>query len=95
MDVVRPGHTVNRWIPEAALEFLWYNADRVLRPGDLLWVDHFWCRRTDLEAIYVAMLRRLAYKTIKWAVADKTIAAAGNTAKDEVYLTALLQKPFT
>jgi hypothetical protein len=37
------------------------------------------------------MLRRLGYKTIKWAVADKT----GSGAKDElVYLTALLQKPF-
>jgi hypothetical protein len=91
MDVVRTGHAVNRWIPEAALEFLWYDADRVLRPGGLLWVDHLWCRKGDLDGVYAAMLRRLGYKTIKWAVADKT----GNGAKDElVYLTALLQKPF-
>ncbi|XP_062205942.1 probable methyltransferase At1g29790 [Phragmites australis] len=88
MDVVRAGHAVNRWIPEAALEFLWYDADRVLRPGGLLWVDHFWCRRADLEGVYAAMLRRLGYKTIKWAVGDRTVG------KDEVYLTALLQKPF-
>uniref|UniRef100_A0A0A9U619 Uncharacterized protein n=1 Tax=Arundo donax TaxID=35708 RepID=A0A0A9U619_ARUDO len=92
MDVVRAGHAVNRWIPEAALEFLWYDADRVLRPGGLLWVDHFWCRRSHLEGVYAAMLRRLGYKTIKWAVGDKT---GGNSGKDEVYLTALLQKPFT
>uniref|UniRef100_A0ACD5THL2 Uncharacterized protein n=1 Tax=Avena sativa TaxID=4498 RepID=A0ACD5THL2_AVESA len=91
MDVVRTGHAVNRWIPEAALEFLWYDADRVLRPGGLLWVDHLWCRKGDLDGVYAAMLRRLGYKTIKWAVADKT----GSGAKDElVYLTALLQKPF-
>ncbi|XP_051198899.1 probable methyltransferase At1g29790 [Lolium perenne] len=91
MDVVRTGHAVNRWIPEAALEFLWYDSDRVLRPGGLLWVDHLWCRKGDLEGVYAAMLRRLGYKTIKWAVADKT----GSGAKDElVYLTALLQKPF-
>ncbi|KAK3157261.1 hypothetical protein QOZ80_2AG0118460 [Eleusine coracana subsp. coracana] len=95
MDVVRAGHAVNRWIPEAALEFLWYDADRALRPGGLLWVDHFWCRRADLEGVYAAMLRRLGYKTIKWAVGDKTVAAGGNRAKDEVYLTALLQKPFS
>lgn len=96
MDVVRAGHAVNRWIPEAALEFLWYDADRVLRPGGLLWVDHFWCRRNDLEGVYASMLRRLGYKTIKWAVGDKSVAAAGgNSAKDEVYLTALLQKPFS
>jgi hypothetical protein len=95
MDVVRAGHAVNRWIPEAALEFLWYDADRVLRPGGLLWVDHFWCRRSDLEGVYAAMLRRLGYKTIKWAVADKSVAGGGNSGKDEVYLTALLQKPFS
>ncbi|KAG8092683.1 hypothetical protein GUJ93_ZPchr0012g21401 [Zizania palustris] len=96
MDVVRAGHAVNRWIPEAALEFLWYDADRVLRPGGLLWVDHFWCRRADLSAVYAPMLRRLGYKTVKWAVADKTSTAAAAAAggkHDEVYLTALLQKP--
>ncbi|EMS53307.1 hypothetical protein TRIUR3_32847 [Triticum urartu] len=76
---------------QPALEFLWYDADRVLRPGGLLWVDHLWCRKGDLDGVYAAMLRRLGYKTIKWAVADKT----GIGAKDElVYLTALLQKPF-
>lgn len=97
MDVVRAGHAVNRWIPVAALEFLWYDADRALRPGGLLWVDHFWCRRSDLEGVYAAMLRRLGYKTIKWAVADKSVAGGGggNSGKDEVYLTALLQKPFS
>ena len=95
MDLVRAGHAVNRWIPEVALEFLWYDADRVLRPGGLLWVDHFCCRRSDLEGVYAAMLRRLGYKTIKWAVADKNVAGGGNSGKDEVYLTALLQKPFS
>lgn len=95
MDVVRAGHAVNRWIPEVALEFLWYDADRVLRPGGLLWVDHFWCRRSDLEGVYAAMLRRLGYKTIKWVAADKSVAIGGNSSKDEVYLTALLQKSFS
>ncbi|CAN6299997.1 unnamed protein product [Urochloa humidicola] len=95
MDLVRAGNAVNRWIPAAALEFLWYDADRALRPGGLLWVDHFWCRRSDLEGVYAAMLRRLGYKTIKWAVGDKTVAGGGNRGKDEVYLTALLQKPFS
>uniref|UniRef100_A0A0E0JAS8 Methyltransferase type 11 domain-containing protein n=1 Tax=Oryza nivara TaxID=4536 RepID=A0A0E0JAS8_ORYNI len=96
MDLVRAGHAVNRWIPEAALEFLWYDADRVLRPRGLLWVDHFWCRRPDLAAVYQPMLRRLGYKTLKWAVADKTTptpTAPPGAKHDHVYLTALLQKP--
>ncbi|CAD6205403.1 unnamed protein product [Miscanthus lutarioriparius] len=71
---------------EAALEFLWYDTDRVLRPGGLLWVDHFWCRRSNLEGVYAAMLRRLGYKTIKWVAADKSIAGGGNSGKDEDYI---------
>ncbi|XP_008790999.2 uncharacterized protein LOC103708022 [Phoenix dactylifera] len=91
LDLVRSGHAVNRWIPAPALEFLLYDADRVLRAGGLLWVDHFFCKGADLDAVYAPMIRRLGYKIIKWAVGDKT--RAGGLPYDEVYLTALLQKP--
>uniref|UniRef100_A0A6V7QZ28 Methyltransferase type 11 domain-containing protein n=1 Tax=Ananas comosus var. bracteatus TaxID=296719 RepID=A0A6V7QZ28_ANACO len=49
LDLVRTGHAVNRWIPAPVLEFLLYDADRVLRPGAFLWIDHFSCRRIDLH----------------------------------------------
>ncbi|WOL05583.1 hypothetical protein Cni_G14312 [Canna indica] len=91
LDLVRTGHAVNRWIPAPVLEFLLYDADRVLRPGGLLWVDHFFCRAGDLDALYVPMIARLGYRRIKWAVANKT--DAGGLKNGEVYLTALLQKP--
>ncbi|KAF3335959.1 hypothetical protein FCM35_KLT20466 [Carex littledalei] len=41
LDLVRTGHAVNRWIPVPVLEFMVYDVDRVLRPGGLLWIDHF------------------------------------------------------
>ncbi|OAY66591.1 hypothetical protein ACMD2_11771 [Ananas comosus] len=92
LDLVRTGHAVNRWIPAPVLEFLLYDADRVLRPGAFLWIDHFSCRRIDLHPLYAPILARLGYRTIKWAVADKTDPAGLKNA--DVYLTALLQKPF-
>ncbi|KAG6477910.1 probable methyltransferase At1g29790 [Zingiber officinale] len=91
LDLVRTGHAVNRWIPVPALEFLLYDADRVLRAGGLLWVDHFFCRAGDLEAVYAPIIARFGYRRIKWAVANKT--DGGGLKNGEVYLTALLQKP--
>lgn len=91
VDLVRTGHAVNRWIPAAAMEFLMFDVDRVLRGGGLFWVDHFFCRGPDLEGFYGPMIGRLGYKRIKWAVGNKT--DAGGLKYGEVYLTALLQKP--
>ncbi|KAJ4778034.1 S-adenosyl-L-methionine-dependent methyltransferases superfamily protein [Rhynchospora pubera] len=92
LDLVRTGHAVNRWIPIPVLEFLVYDVDRVLRPGGLLWIDHFFCKGVDLDPVYRPLVSRLGYRTIKWAVGDKT--DAGGVKNREVYLTALLQKPF-
>ncbi|KAJ0970868.1 hypothetical protein J5N97_018827 [Dioscorea zingiberensis] len=91
LDLVRAGRAVNRWIPTPSLEFLLFDADRVLRAGGLLWMDHFFCRAGDLTGIYSPMIGRLGYKRIKWAVENKT--DAGGLRYGEVYLTALLQKP--
>lgn len=91
MDLVRTGHAVNRWIPETVLEFMVMDVDRVLRAGGMFWVDHYFCKGSDLEKGIARVLGRLGYKRIKWAVGNKT---DGNGVKfGEVYLTALLQKP--
>jgi hypothetical protein len=92
LDLVRTGHAVNRWIPVPVLEFMVYDVDRVLRPGGLLWIDHFFCKGVDMDSVYKPIVTRLGYRTIKWAVEDKT--DAGGVKNREVYLTALLQKPF-
>ncbi|KAL6216777.1 hypothetical protein ACLB2K_009996 [Fragaria x ananassa] len=87
LDLVRCGHAVNRWIPVTALEFLLYDADRVLRGGGYLWLDHFFSKGVDLEKVFGPLIGKLGYRRVKWATASK------NEKNGEVYLTALLQKP--
>ncbi|KAG6419301.1 hypothetical protein SASPL_121517 [Salvia splendens] len=87
IDLVRCGHAVNRWIPVAAMEFLFFDVDRVLRGGGYLLLDRFFSKRLDLEKVYAPLIGKLGYKKVKWAVASKS------DKNGEVYLTALLQKP--
>ncbi|KAL5998671.1 putative methyltransferase At1g29790 [Asimina triloba] len=89
LDLVRCGHGVNRWIPTTALEFLLYDLDRVLRGGGFLWLDHFSCKAGDLEKVYGPLIGRLGYKRLRWATGNKT-----DSKNADVYLTALLQKPW-
>lgn len=90
VDLVRCGRAVNRWIPLVAMEFLLFDADRVLRGGGFLWLDRFFCKGVDLDGVYGPLIGRLGYKKVKWAVAKKSDSKNG-----EVYLTALLQKPLS
>lgn len=91
LDLVRCGHAVNRWIPVAVMEFLFYDVDRVLRGGGFLWLDHFFSKGVDLEKVYTPLIGKLGYKKVKWAVGNKTDSSG--VKNGEVYLTALLQKP--
>lgn len=91
VDLVRCGHAVNRWIPVAVMEFLFYDVDRVLRGGGYLWVDHFFSKGGDLENVYKPLINRLGYKIVKWATGNKTDSSG--LKNGEMYLTALLQKP--
>ncbi|XP_042509318.1 probable methyltransferase At1g29790 [Macadamia integrifolia] len=93
VDLVRCGHAVNRWIPITAMEFLFYDVDRVLRPGGYFWLDHFFSKAIDLERVYAPLIGKLGYKTVKWATGNKTDSSG--IKNGEVYLTALLQKPTT
>ncbi|PSS28991.1 PAX-interacting protein [Actinidia chinensis var. chinensis] len=90
-DLVRCGHAVNRWIPVAVMEFLFYDVDRVLRGGGYLWLDRFFCKEVDMDRVYGPVIGKLGYKRVKWAVGNKTDPSGVKNA--EVYLTALLQKP--
>lgn len=93
MDLVRCGHAVNRWIPVTMMEFLFYDVDRVLRGGGYFWLDHFFSKRLDLEKVYRPLIWKLGYKKVKWAVGNKTDSSG--VKNQEVYLTALLQKPLS
>ncbi|CAI9087916.1 OLC1v1022116C1 [Oldenlandia corymbosa var. corymbosa] len=93
VDLVRCGHGVNRWIPLTAMEFLFFDVDRVLRAGGYLWLDHFFSKRLDLVKVYTPLIGKLGYKKVKWAVTNKTDSSG--LKNGEVYLTALLQKPIS
>ncbi|ERN12141.1 probable methyltransferase PMT19 [Amborella trichopoda] len=91
MDLVHCGRAVNRWIPTVTMEFLFYDIDRVLRAGGLLWFDHFFCKMVDLDKVYGPLMRKMGYKKLRWITANKTDASG--VRNGELFLTALLQKP--
>ena len=84
MDLIHTSGFMDGWIDLLLLDFILYDWDRVLRPGGLLWIDRFFCSRKDLDD-YIYMFLQFRYKKHKWAIAPKS--------KDEVYLSALLEKP--
>ena len=84
MDLIHTTGFMDGWIDMLLLDFILYDWDRILRPGGLLWIDRFFCNKKDLDE-YMYMFLQLRYKKHKWAISPKS--------KDEVYLSALLEKP--
>ncbi|KAF0903364.1 hypothetical protein E2562_026913 [Oryza meyeriana var. granulata] len=84
MDMVHTVGVLDGWVDLQMLDFVLFDWDRVLRPGGLLWVDKFACARKDLDD-YMYMFLQFRYKKHRWVVSFKS--------RDEVYLSALLEKP--
>ncbi|KAL3619848.1 hypothetical protein CASFOL_034760 [Castilleja foliolosa] len=84
MDMIHTTGFLDGWIDLQLLDFILFDWDRVLRPGGLLWIDRFFCKRKELDE-YMYMFLQFRYRKHKWVVASKS--------KDEVYLSALLEKP--
>ncbi|KAL6524888.1 hypothetical protein OROMI_030481 [Orobanche minor] len=84
MDMIHTTGFMDGWIDLQLLDFILFDWDRVLRPGGLLWIDRFFCKRKDLDN-YMYMFLQFRYRKHKWAIAPKS--------KDEVFLSALLEKP--
>ncbi|KAK4744194.1 hypothetical protein SAY87_010506 [Trapa incisa] len=84
MDMIHTAGFLDGWIDLLLMDFILFDWDRVLRPGGLLWVDRFFCKRKDLDD-YMYMFLQFRYKKRKWSVYPKS--------KDEVYLSAVLEKP--
>ncbi|XP_059306845.1 probable methyltransferase At1g29790 [Lycium ferocissimum] len=84
MDLIHTNGLMDGWIDLQLLDFILFDWDRVLRPGGLLWIDRFFCNRRDLDE-FMYMFLQFRYKKHKWAISPKS--------KDEVYLSALLEKP--
>lgn len=84
MDLIHTSGFMDGWIDLLLMDFILFDWDRILRPGGLLWIDRFFCNRKDLDD-YMYMFLQFRYKKHKWAISPKS--------KDEVYLSALLEKP--
>ncbi|KAI5658232.1 hypothetical protein M9H77_27025 [Catharanthus roseus] len=66
LDIVHSMHVLSHWIPETMLEFAFYDIYRVLRPGGIFWLDHFFCLGSQLNQTYVPMLNRVGFKKLRW-----------------------------
>nr|XP_043618697.1 probable methyltransferase At1g29790 [Erigeron canadensis] len=84
MDLIHTTGFMDGWIDLQLMDFILFDWDRILRPGGLLWIDKFFCNRKDLDD-YMYMFLQFRYKKHKWAISPKS--------KDEVFLSALLEKP--
>ncbi|PIA63700.1 hypothetical protein AQUCO_00201210v1 [Aquilegia coerulea] len=89
LDIVHSMHVLSNWIPTKLLHFLLFDIYRVLRPGGLFWLDHFFCVEMQLE-VYVPLLESIGFEKVKWAVGRKLDRGPE---LGEMYISALLQKP--
>ncbi|KAJ6801845.1 uncharacterized protein M6B38_196405 [Iris pallida] len=92
LDIVHSMHVLSNWVPDAVLEFALFDIYRVLRPGGIFWLDHFFCFGTQLNATYVPMFDRIGFRKIRWNAGRKLDKGAD---KNEWYISALLEKPIT
>ena len=65
LDIVHSMHILSNWIPETMLEFTYYDIYRVLRPGGLFWLDHFFYIGSQLNTTYIPMLDRVVFRPLK------------------------------
>lgn len=54
LDIVHSMNVLSNWVPDAVLESTLFDIYRVLRPGGLFWLDHFFCLGPQLNTTYVA-----------------------------------------
>ncbi|XVF23141.1 hypothetical protein REPUB_Repub13aG0012200 [Reevesia pubescens] len=92
LDIVHSMHVLSNWIPDAMLELTLFDIYRVLRPGGLFWLDHFFCQGWQLNQTYAPMLDRIGFKKQRWNFGKKFDRGVD---MNEWYLSALLEKPLT
>ncbi|KAM6563389.1 hypothetical protein CsatB_023387 [Cannabis sativa] len=92
LDIVHSMHVLSNWIPDTHLEFIFYDIYRVLRPGGLLWLDHFICTRPQLNQTYIPLIERVGFNKLRWNVGRNVDRRMD---KNDWYFSALLEKPMS
>lgn len=90
LDIVHSMHVMSNWIPTTLLHFMLFDIYRVLRPGGLFWLDHFFCVGDELEDVYVPLINSIGFQKVKWVLGPKLDRGAELR---EMYISALLEKP--
>ncbi|OIT37658.1 PREDICTED: uncharacterized protein LOC109240467 [Nicotiana attenuata] len=90
LDIVHSMHVLSNWIPTTLLHFLLFDIYRVLRPGGLFWLDHFFCVTEQFEQVYAPLIDSIGFNKVKWVVGRKMDRGPE---LNEMYLSALLEKP--
>ncbi|AES64686.1 putative S-adenosyl-L-methionine-dependent methyltransferase [Medicago truncatula] len=90
LDIVHSRDVIGNWMPDTMVEFVLYDIYRVLRPGGLFWLDHFFCFASQIKKTYVPMLDRVGFHKLRWHVGMKVDSVVQ---KNVWYISALLEKP--
>lgn len=92
-DLVRATNTLDDDVgkKQEKLEFLMFDADRILRAGGLFWIDNFYCANEEKKIALTRFIERFGYRKLKWVVGEKVDSFGSG--KSEVVLSAVLQKP--
>ncbi|XP_062213289.1 probable methyltransferase At1g29790 [Phragmites australis] len=89
LDIVHSMHVLSGWIPPTALQFALFDVYRVLRPGGLFWLDHFFCGDAEAAA-YVEVVESVGFRKVRWVTGSKLDRGPE---RKEMYVSALLEKP--
>ncbi|KAF8642736.1 hypothetical protein HU200_067117 [Digitaria exilis] len=90
LDIVHSAHVLSRWIPGEVLDAELYDIYRVLRPGGIFWLDHFFCTGKELTEVYVPIIEKVGFRKLRWNTGKKADKGAS---ADEWYISALLERP--
>ena len=90
LDIIHSMHVISNWIPDVMLEFTLFDIYRVLRPGGLFWLDHFFCIGWQLNSTYTPLFDKLGFKKLRWNTGRKLDRGEQ---LNEWYFSALLEKP--
>ncbi|PKI54420.1 hypothetical protein CRG98_025207 [Punica granatum] len=65
LDIVQSMHVLSNWIPTTLLHFFMFDMYRVLSPGGLFWLDHFFCSGDQLEQVYAPLIESTGFAKLK------------------------------